>query len=89
MRTLDTEVLFHTNFLCSLYLLESERLSQHTTKLKRVWIDERYLEILVNDKFLKNFISSIHTYRRRLINTANVMTGADMMTNKKVEKITQ
>jgi hypothetical protein len=79
IRTLDTEVLFHTNFLCSLYLLESERLVQHITKLKRVWIDERYLEILVNVKLLKNFISSIQTYRRRLINTANVISGPKMM----------
>jgi len=78
-RTLDTEVLFHTNFLCSLYLLENERLLQHITKLKRVWIDERYLEILVNDIFLKNFISSIQTYRRRLISAANLITGPKMM----------
>jgi len=54
IRTLDTEVLFHTNLLCSLYLLENERLLQHITKLERVWIDESYLEILVNGKFLKN-----------------------------------
>jgi hypothetical protein len=59
IRTLDTEVLFHTNFLCSLYLLESERLLQHIRKPKRVRLDERYLEILVNDKFLKNFIAAI------------------------------
>jgi len=75
IRTLDTEILFHTNFLCSLYLLESEGLLQHITKLKRIWIDERYLEILVNDKFLKHFISSIQTHEMRLLNAANMVTG--------------